>query len=331
MSRATAGPSPRSTPWLPAVRHWIRHARTSPSGWSWRRSSASSAVWARSCSRWPWSSRRGCSSAIIVGFTPASPAGEGGAPITDALRPWALPLCVALGGLLSGIIVFRLAPEAEGHGTDAAIAAFHHRPRGIRGRVPIVKLVASAITIGSGGSAGREGRPPRSAPASARSCRATLDLDQHDARIAVAAGMAAGIGAIFRAPLGAAVLGAELLYRDDVESIGIAAVVHRDDRRLLGLRPAARQRPHLRGPGGVSLRPVPARLLRAHRPRGGPHGSPVHPVLLRRDGMVEAVGAAGLVPARHRRLPGRTASGSRCRVSWARAMAGRRPRSAGRR
>ncbi len=178
----------------------------------------SSVDWVPSCSRWHWNSRPACSWGSSSGFTPASPAGEGGAPITEALRPWALPLCVALGGLLSGIIVFRLAPEAEGHGTDAAIAAFHHRPRGIRGRVPIVKLVASAITIGSGGSAGREGPTAQISAGFGSFLSRMLDLDQHDARIAVAAGMAAGIGAIFRAPLGAAVLGAELLYRDDVES-----------------------------------------------------------------------------------------------------------------
>ena len=68
----------------------------------------------------------------LAGFTPASPAGEGGAPIVDIGRRWALPLIVAAGGLISGIIVFRFAPEAEGHGTDAAIAAIHHDPRGIR-------------------------------------------------------------------------------------------------------------------------------------------------------------------------------------------------------
>jgi CIC family chloride channel protein len=65
----------------------------------------------------------------LAGYAPPTPAGEGGAPITDALRPWAIPLVVALGGLLSGIIVFRFAPETEGHGTDAAIGAFHHAPR----------------------------------------------------------------------------------------------------------------------------------------------------------------------------------------------------------
>ncbi|MEP7361419.1 MAG: chloride channel protein, partial [Chloroflexota bacterium] len=45
----------------------------------------------------------------LAGYTPGTPAGEGGAPITDALRPWAIPLVVGLGGLVSGIIVFRLA------------------------------------------------------------------------------------------------------------------------------------------------------------------------------------------------------------------------------
>ena len=155
---------------------------------------------------------------VLAGYTPPTPAGEGGAPMTDALRPWAIPFVVALGGLISGIIVFRFAPEAEGHGTDAAIGAFHHAPRGIRARIPLVKLVASAVTIGSGGSGGREG-PTAQISAGFGSFLARLfDLDARDARIAVAVGMAAGIGAIFRAPLGGAILGAELLYRDDVES-----------------------------------------------------------------------------------------------------------------
>ena len=155
---------------------------------------------------------------FLGGYTPPSPAGEGGLPMSGFARPWALPLVVALGGLISGIIVFRFAPEAEGHGTDAAIAAYHHNPRGIRGRIPLVKLVASAITIGSGGSGGREGPTAQISAGFGSFLGRTLDLDARDARIAVAVGMAAGIGAIFRAPLGGAVLGAELLYRDDVES-----------------------------------------------------------------------------------------------------------------
>ena len=108
---------------------------------------------------------------LIAGFTPASPVGEGGQPITDAARIWAVPAIVAAGGLLSGIIVFRLAPEAEGHGTDAAISAFHHGARRIRARIPAVKLVASAITIGAGGSGVARAQLPKSAPALVRGSR----------------------------------------------------------------------------------------------------------------------------------------------------------------
>lgn len=154
----------------------------------------------------------------IAGFSPASPLGEGARPITDAARPWAIPLVVGLGGLISGIIVFRFAPEAEGHGTDAAIAAFHHGARRIRGRIPLVKLVASAITIGSGGSGGREGPTAQIGAGFGSFLARVLDLDARDARIAVSTGMGAGIGAIFRAPLGGAVLAVEIPYREDVES-----------------------------------------------------------------------------------------------------------------
>ncbi len=154
----------------------------------------------------------------LAGYHPATPVGEGGTPITMPPLPWIVPIVVALGGLISGIIVFRLAPEAEGHGTDAAIAAFHHGARRIRSRIPLVKLVASAITIGSGGSGGREGPTAQIGAGFGSWLARLLDLDARDARIAVSSGLAAGIGAIFRAPLGGAVLGAEIPYREDVES-----------------------------------------------------------------------------------------------------------------
>ena len=114
--------------------------------------------------------------------------------------------------------MFGLAPEAEGHGTDAAIAAVHHDPKGIRGRVSFVKIIASAITIGSGGSAGREGPTAQISAGFGSMLARWLDLTPADARIAVTVGIGSGIGAIFRAPLGGAVLGAEVLYRDDVEA-----------------------------------------------------------------------------------------------------------------
>ena len=104
---------------------------------------------------------------LLAAFDPPSTVAEGaGLGSSGFSRPWALPLVVGLGGLLSGLLVYRLAPEAEGHGTDAAIHAVHDNPRGIRIRTVLVKLVASALTIGSGGSGGAKARPHRSAPAS---------------------------------------------------------------------------------------------------------------------------------------------------------------------
>lgn len=152
-----------------------------------------------------------------VGYEPPSPLGEGAHGITGMARPWLLPLVTALGGLIAGLVVFKLAPEAEGHGTDSAIDAIHHRQGRIRGRIPLVKLVASAITIGTGGSAGREGPAAQISAGFGALLGKWLRLSAGDRRIAVAAGMGAGIGAIFRAPLGGAVLAAEILYLHDLE------------------------------------------------------------------------------------------------------------------
>ncbi|HSB20594.1 MAG TPA: chloride channel protein [Anaeromyxobacteraceae bacterium] len=153
----------------------------------------------------------------LVGYQPPLAAGEGGTQVTVAARPWLLPLVTTAGGLLSGALVFGLAPEAEGHGTDSAIEAIHRRSGSIRARIPLVKLVASAITIGSGGSAGREG-PAAQISAGFASLLGRLILpDPQERRIAVAAGIGAGIGAIFRAPLGGALLAAEILYVHDIE------------------------------------------------------------------------------------------------------------------
>lgn len=153
----------------------------------------------------------------FAAYLPPGPAGEGGAPLTPVGRPWALPIVTTLGGLVAGALVFGLAPEAEGHGTDAAIDAIHRRDGAIRPRVVPVKLIASAITIGSGGSAGREG-PAAQISAGFGSLLGRWFLrDPGDRRIAVAAGVGAGIGAIFKAPLGGALLAAEILYVHDIE------------------------------------------------------------------------------------------------------------------
>ena len=121
----------------------------------------------------------------------------------------------ALGGLASGILVYTLAPEAEGHGTDAMIEAFHQKGGQIRKRVPIVKIIASALTIGSGGSAGKEGPIAQIGSGFGAFLSSTLKLKPRDQRILVLAGAAGGIGAIFQAPLGAALFAPEVLYREE--------------------------------------------------------------------------------------------------------------------
>ncbi len=86
-------------------------------------------------------------------------------------------------------------------------------------RVPFIKTIASALTIGTGGSGGREG-PIAQIGAGFGSFLATrLGLSARDRRIMLAAGMGAGVGAIFRAPLAGALFAGEILYRDaDLES-----------------------------------------------------------------------------------------------------------------
>ena len=95
---------------------------------------------------------------VLAGYTVPTPAAEGhAAGSAHAARPWALPLVAGGGALLGALLVYHFAPEAEGHGTDAAISAVHHNPKGVRFHAVIVKIVASTLTIGSGGSGGREG------------------------------------------------------------------------------------------------------------------------------------------------------------------------------
>ncbi len=128
------------------------------------------------------------------------------------LVPWALIVLPALGGLVSGWLVFTFAPEAEGHGTDAVIRAYHNADGYIRPRVPLIKILASAITMGTGGSGGREGPIAQIGAGFGSFLADTLRLRPADRRVLSAAGMGAGIAAIFRAPLAGALFASEVLY-----------------------------------------------------------------------------------------------------------------------
>lgn len=170
----------------------------------------------------------------LAGYRPPAAVGEPGlfSPKTvHSLNRWMLLFLPALGGLVSGWIVYTFAPEAEGHGTDAVIDAYHNKSGHIRGRVPFVKSIASALTLSTGGSGGREG-PIAQIGAGFGSFLATkLKLGSRERRIMISAGMGAGIGSIFRAPLAGALFSAEVLYRepefesDVIIPAGIASIV----------------------------------------------------------------------------------------------------------
>lgn len=130
---------------------------------------------------------------------------------------WLILPIICGGALLSGLLVQKFAPEAEGHGTDAAIKAFHGDGK-IRWRVPVVKAVASILTIATGGSAGREGPTAQISAGFGSIAADALKLSPRDRRIALATGIGAGIGTIFKAPLGGAILAAEILYTRDFEA-----------------------------------------------------------------------------------------------------------------
>jgi len=132
-------------------------------------------------------------------------------------RPWLFPVVAGFGGLLVGLITTRFSPESEGHGTDAVIDAYHHKSGNIRARVPLIKAIASSITIGSGGSGGTEGPAGQIAGGFGSLIGKLFKLDEDERRIAVAAGLGAGIGSIFKIPLGGAVFSAEVFYRRDFE------------------------------------------------------------------------------------------------------------------
>jgi chloride channel protein, CIC family len=154
----------------------------------------------------------------LAGYDIPKPIGDGGdagSPGFD--RPWAIPLVVFGGALVSAWLVAKFAPEAEGHGTDSAIEAVHTDPGSIRARAIVVKTVASALTIGSGGSGGREGPAAQISAGFGSLLTRWLKLPFEDGRIAVSLGIGSGIGAIFGAPLGGAVLAASIVYREDFD------------------------------------------------------------------------------------------------------------------
>lgn len=163
----------------------------------------------------------------LAGLTRLEAAGEAGLfrPLSRApYRPWVLVLAPAVGLAASSYLVLRFAPEAAG-GNGGWLRAFHHERGRIRSRVIPVKLVASICTLGSGATSGREGPIAHIGAAVGSTIARLLRLSDRERRLLLLAGAAAGIGAIFRTPLGGALFVVEVLYSDDLEADALVPAV----------------------------------------------------------------------------------------------------------
>ena len=125
---------------------------------------------------------------------------------------WALLVLPAAGAVAGSLLIKRFASIRHARGTDSAVYAYHHSDGVIPPAVVPVKSVASVITVESGGSAGYEGPVTLIGAACGSFLASILRLDGRARRILMAAGLAAGISALFRAPLAGALFGAEIFY-----------------------------------------------------------------------------------------------------------------------
>jgi len=140
-------------------------------------------------------------------------------------RPWLLILLPALGAGLASWLGRRIAPECEGAGGNAMIDAFHQRRSSVRRRVIAMKPLTTLLTLGTGGAGGREGPMMQFGGAIGSTVAHYLGASQRERRILLVAGVAAGTSAMFRTPLGAALLAVEILYRDDFEAEALIPAV----------------------------------------------------------------------------------------------------------
>lgn len=128
----------------------------------------------------------------------------------QTLGPW-LILIPAAGGLLVGPIIYLFAREAKGHGVPEVMAAVLERGGRIRPAVAIVKIISSAITIGTGGSAGSEGPIVQIGAAFGSTIGQIFRMPPRRLKTFVACGAAGGISAIFNAPFGGIMFSLEVI------------------------------------------------------------------------------------------------------------------------
>ena len=121
-------------------------------------------------------------------------------------------LLLPLGLLLSTWMISKFAKDAEGHGTEKVIEAIHKKNGKINPEVVPVKLIATVITIMSGGSVGKEGPSAQIGAGVASSLADLMKFSPEDRRKLVICGISGGFAAVFGAPIAGAIFGVEVLF-----------------------------------------------------------------------------------------------------------------------
>jgi len=138
-------------------------------------------------------------------------------------------LLPVLGGLIVGPLIYKLAPEASGDGIPHIIVSLQRFSGDIRKRVGLILICTSAITLGSGGSAGREGPISLIGASSGSALGKAMKLSARDVKVLTCCGVAAGIAGTFNAPMGGAIFSMEVISKKftslDAVPVLLAAVV----------------------------------------------------------------------------------------------------------
>lgn len=159
------------------------------------------------------------------GYADYSAAGRVANPNLPWLGPFFVILAPVLGGLLYGPLVARFAPEARGHGVPEVMLAVAERGGRIRPAVAVVKSLASALCIGSGGSVGREGPIVQIGSALGSTLGQLLRVPESRLRLLVACGAAGGVSATFNAPIAGVFFALEIILRDfEAELFGVVVL-----------------------------------------------------------------------------------------------------------
>ncbi len=162
---------------------------------------------------------------LFTGHHDYSSAGHAANHFVPGLGRWFLLFAPIVGGLIYGPLVQRFAPEARGHGVPEVMYAVSEQGGRIRPQVALVKSLASALCIGSGGSVGREGPIVQVGSALGSSGGQLFGLPESRLRLLVACGAAGGISATFNAPIAGVFFALELILRSfEAEYFGLVVL-----------------------------------------------------------------------------------------------------------